>query len=98
MPASLGKLAVASSTVMSCRGAQCWRYERRRPVITGPGRTLLTCTPSVIPRSENAFASATIAALIVPTAAYGALGNTAELPDISTTEPFASFRAGHAAI
>ena len=37
--------------------------------ITAPGSTLLTCTPSAMPRSENAFASATIAALIVPTAA-----------------------------
>src|SRR5262245_42483547 len=53
--------------------------------------------PSSIPRSEKALASATIAALIVPTAASGAFGKTAELPDISTTAPFACFSAGQAA-
>jgi hypothetical protein len=37
--------------------------------MTGPGRTLLTWTPSSIPRSETALANATIAAMIVPTAA-----------------------------
>ena len=50
-----------------------------------------------MPRSEKAFASATIAALIVPTAAYGAFGNNAELPDIITTDPPCSFSDGHAA-
>src|SRR6202044_217484 len=66
--------------------------------MTGPGKTLLTCTPSSIPRSENALAVATIAALIVPTAAYGALGKRAELPDISTTDPFVCLSDGQAAM
>src|SRR6185437_4048182 len=98
MPASRGKYSVASATLMSCNGAQCSRYERRRPVITGPGNTLLTCTPSPMPRSENALANAVIAALMVPTAAYGALGNIAELPEVNTTDPLACLSAGHASM
>ena len=65
-----------SSTLKLCAGAHFMK-ERRRPVITGPGTMLLTCTPSLIPCSANAFASAVIAALIAATAAKAGLGSSA---------------------
>jgi hypothetical protein len=48
----------------SCRAAplQCWRQERRRSVITGPGRTLSTYTPSAIGRGM-AFDSTAVGSL-----------------------------------
>ena len=71
-------------------------YERRRSVITGPGNTLFTCTPSVTPRSANAFAIATIAAFTVATAAKPDLGVWAELPDVKITDPFDCLSDSHA--
>src|SRR5271156_446170 len=43
-------------------GAHFSKNACRRPVITAPGATLLTCTPSLIPCSANALARALIAA------------------------------------
>ena len=51
-----------------------------------------------MPRSENAFASATIAALTDATAAKDAFGTRAELPDVKMAEPFVAFRCSQARI
>jgi hypothetical protein len=62
--------------------------ERRRSVMTDPGRLVLTYTPSLMPRSAKAFGSARIAALIVPTCANDALGVQAEVPEVIATDPW----------
>ena len=72
--------------------------DRRRPVITAPGTTLLTWTPSLIPCSAKALASAMIAALIVATAAKPGFGSRAALPEMNATVPFAVFSASQARI
>src|SRR6266481_9723928 len=87
MPASAGNLFVASSTVMLWAGAHFSMKDRRRPVITGPGTTLLTRIPSLMPCSAKALARAMMAALIVATAAKPGLGSKAALPEIRTTDP-----------
>ncbi len=66
--------------------------------MTVPGTMLLTCTPSLIPCSAKAFASAMIAAFVAATAAKADFGSSAALPDINTTEPLDCFRASHARI
>ena len=68
----------------------------RRCVITAPGTTLLTCTPSLIPCSAKAFAKAIMAALIVATAAKPGFGSKAALPEIRTTDPLEALRASYA--
>src|SRR5271163_1538751 len=92
MPACSGNFLIASSTVRLCAGAQLSKKARRRPVITAPGDMLLTCTPSFIPCSADALASALMAALIAATAAYPGLGAKAALPDMNTTDPFEAFK------
>src|SRR5579872_1535919 len=98
MPACSGNFLTASCTVRLWAGAQVSKNDCRRSVITAPGDTLLTCTPSLIPCSADALASALMAALMVATAAYPGLGSNAALPDISTTDPFEAFKAFQAAI
>ncbi len=81
MPTSDGNFSSASSTVIPCAGAYFSMYERRRSVITGPGRTLFTCTPiSHAYDRRTPWPSRTIAALTVATAAKPDLGTWAELP------------------
>src|SRR5580692_9084037 len=98
MPACSGYILIASSTVRLWAGAHFSKKDRRRPVMTAPGETLLTCTPSLIPCSANALASALMAALIVATAAYPGLGAKAAPPDINTTDPLEVFKASQACI
>src|SRR5260221_3149982 len=98
MPACSGNFLMASSTVRLCAGAHFSKKDCRRPVITAPGDPLLTCTPSLIPCSANALASALMAALIAATAAYPGLGAKAALPDMNTTDPFEAFKASQASM
>src|SRR5580692_4971805 len=89
---------MACSTLILCAGAHFSMKVRRRPVITAPGMMLLTCTPSLIPCSANALASAIIAALIAATAAKAGFGSRAALPDMNTTEPLDCFSVSQARI
>src|SRR5271155_2890220 len=98
MPTSSGNFFIASTTVTLCAGAHFLKNDSLRPVITAPGTTLLTCTPSLMPCSANAFASAMIAALTAATAAKPGFGSRAALPDMKTTDPFEAFNASQARI
>ena len=83
-PACLRNCRLASSSVIFLEAAAFSSMDNRRPVIMAPGETLLTWTPSSMPRSANALANASIAALIAPTAAAPALGIIAPLPEMKT--------------